>query len=189
MPTRSTKPGWIEWRTCNTRSMILEDLASGLVPLDTSPEDAWNAWYSHTAEVQAEQVVFDQFRERFADHVKQMNDKKVASIDEKNLFLRHRQLHPIQKRNDQGQLIFEQHKANTLLLEDVKSGKHKQMSATSLQMSRPEYQEFSLVTFRGRIPQMVRHIKYLNWLDDDRKQKAHRKKERLKEITGVDFTK
>lgn len=184
---QTTSEGWIDWRKCKTREMILEDLAAGLVPLDTSPEEAWNTWYSQMVEVQAEKVVFSQFKERFIGHVKQVSKKKTSSIAEQNMHLRHRDLHPIQTHDAQGQLIFEQHESHKLLEEDVKNRVHKRMSIATLRMSRPQYQEFTLKEIRKRIPQMERRVRYLNWLEDDRKAKARKQNKRFQKATGMEI--
>ena len=173
---RSNKPGWIDWLKCETKQIILEDLASGLIPLDADPEKAWENWHSKLPVVQIERAVEDQFVERFKGHVKQMTKKKKKSMKDLEDFRRHRELHPIKKRNERGKLIFEQHPACKRLAKDVKKGNHKRMTPAELCEKRSVHHiDFSLDEFRPRICQEVRRQKFIRCLNDKREQKQEKR--------------
>lgn len=88
----SEKPGWIDWRFCKSKKIILEDLMEGVVPLtdeECTAKEAWESWYRHMAEFVEEQVVFEQFELRFKDHREQVSAKKIRSQREYEAFLNH----------------------------------------------------------------------------------------------------
>ena len=63
--------GFIDWRRCKARGIILRDLEPGgyMIGMDhVSAEDLFD-WYKKMPEF--EDVVFQQFKERLADHQKQ----------------------------------------------------------------------------------------------------------------------
>jgi hypothetical protein len=79
----STKPGWIEWRDCVPKHIIMEDLETGVLPdneEELSAAEAWSICYQHMAEFVTAGVVFDQFKERLRDHRKQIRDQNVGII-------------------------------------------------------------------------------------------------------------
>jgi hypothetical protein len=71
------RPGWIAWRNCVHKHIIMNDLQTGVLPIDAEEmlaEGAWIICYRHMAEFVRAGVVFDQFKERLQDHQKQVQD-------------------------------------------------------------------------------------------------------------------
>jgi hypothetical protein len=63
----SKRKGWIEWRDCVPKHIIIDDLQAGILPIDEKEmlaEEAWVVCYQHMAEFVMAGVVFDQFKER-----------------------------------------------------------------------------------------------------------------------------
>ena len=162
-------PGWIDWRKCKSKHIILEDLCEGVIPLtdeEATAEEIWETWYKNMVEFIEEEIVFDQFKERLAAHREQVTKKKVESMRQLELLRHHQSLHPQKTRDHKGQLIFDMHPAKELLRQDVKMNKHKTMSPAALRATQSEYGEFTLDIFRQRIYQEVRRQKFiyfLNW--------------------------
>lgn len=175
---RKTHSRWIDWTKCLTRQIILDDLTSGLIPMDTSAEDAWNGWYKELAEVKVDGVVFSQFKARFADHKKQVNGKKKQSAVEEKAFERHCCLKPRSTHNERGDPIWDTHPAKLLLRDDVKDKKHKSMTPSALHETRPEYKQFRLKTFAGHIHQEVRYQKFQFYLELKRAEKQREERGR-----------
>ena len=61
--------GWIDWRKSKAREIIIDDLETGLLPVDAgelSAREAWEICYVHKAEFV--DVAFSQFEKRLKDH-------------------------------------------------------------------------------------------------------------------------
>lgn len=171
---RSDKEGWIGWRYCNAKAIIIEDLVKGIIPLsdeECTAKEAWDGWFSHLAEFIEEKVVYSQFEPRFKDHRKQITSKKLRSMHEMDAFRHHRSLHPQQTRDHQGRPIFDVHPAKPLLQEDVHMKRHLEMSPMVLKATRREYGDFDLKTFRQHIYQEVRRQKFIYFLNVKRAEK------------------
>jgi hypothetical protein len=75
--------GWIVWEKSRARAIILEDLETGVLPVDASKMSATEAWevcYSHMTEFV--EVVFSQFDAQLRDHRWRMRDKASRSARE-----------------------------------------------------------------------------------------------------------
>ena len=83
-------------------------------------------------------------------------------------FEEYRRFHPAAMHNSRGEPEFDQSDAKLLLREDVKEGKHKQMSGKDLWNSRNEFRAFPWEVFRRRIIQEDRRRKFCNFLEDKR---------------------
>jgi hypothetical protein len=78
----SKRPGWIKWRNCVPKHIIMNDLQAGVLPINSEEmwgEEAWTISYWHMAEFVRTGVVFDQFKERLQDHRKQVRDQTTHS--------------------------------------------------------------------------------------------------------------
>jgi hypothetical protein len=164
--TRSSgKEGWVNWRNCTARAVLLRDLEPGgpLVGMDHVPANEVFEFYK--GQPGFEQVVFNQFKERLADHRKQASrDRKYAERDSEACRV-DRLVHPRATKNPRGELVFDIHSAKRLLRMDVANGIHKIMSPSELQATRPAYGEFELKVFTHRIYQEVHRKKFLHWLE------------------------
>lgn len=168
------KPGWIQWQNSHSRCIVIEDLVRGVVGLedaDRTAEEVWEIWYKHTAEFVQEGVTFEQFKERFKDHRKQVKKGLKAAVEEEELLMRDRALFPGNFRNHNGSRAFDLHPARDLLRQDVADKKHETQKPSVLWQTRPEYQEFELADFRQQIYQTVRRQKFLNYLRHRREVK------------------
>ena len=176
MPTTRWK-GWIDWWNSKAKEMVLEDLIEGIVPLtdeECMAEEAWEVWYKNMAEFVRENVLFEQFKDRFKDHHKQISSKKIKSHKEMQAFLHHRSLHPEKTHNEKGEPLYDVHPAKPLLQDDVQMKKHKAMTPTDLQASRTEYGAFSLKVFRQHIYQEVHRQKFVFYLNIKRAEKLRK---------------
>jgi hypothetical protein len=57
----SHQEGWIDWKKCDARAIILEDLELGILPIEMPAAEAWTFYYQNMAEFV--KVVFNQFKE------------------------------------------------------------------------------------------------------------------------------
>lgn len=168
---RSSKPGWIPWRTSKARGIILRDLMPGgaLDGMDNvKAEDVFN-YYKRFPEF--EHVVLSQFQERLHDHRKQSKEDRVLAARDEEATRKDRQRFPRANRNDHnGKLVFDVHSAKKLLREDIKNGLHKHIKPFEMQQTRPEYKEFEYRIFKHRIYQEVRRQKFLHYLEVKRQK-------------------
>jgi hypothetical protein len=170
----SKRPGWIEWRDCVPKHIIMTDLQTGVLPTDAeemSAEEAWAICYRHMAEFVTAGVVFDQFKERLRDHRKQVGEQMTRSTQEEEALVHDRGIFPRQTRNHRGEPVFDVSNAKMLLRGDVADGKHLTMKPAQLQQSRREYHPFKQRKFKERIYQEVRRVKFLNYLEQKRANK------------------
>jgi hypothetical protein len=174
MPT-STKPGWIDWRDCASKHIIMDDLKCGILPVDAdelSAEEAWELVYQHLAEFVKDGVVFSQFKERLADHRKKIGDDTRRASRELAALTHDRLLCPRQMENHRGHPVFDLSPAKLLLRQDVADRKHLTMTPTELRQFRiVEYGPFGKFEFRHRIYQAVRREKFINWMEQKRDEK------------------
>jgi hypothetical protein len=171
----SKRPGWIEWRNCVPKHIIMNDLETGVLPIDAeemSAEEAWTICYRHMAEFVRAGVVFDQFKERLQDHRKQVRDQTTRATHEEEALEHDRGIFPRQTRNHRGEPVFDVSNAKMLLRGDVADGKHLTMQPALLQQSRREYHPFKPRKFKERIYQEVRRVKFLNYLEQKRADKV-----------------
>lgn len=176
---KSTKPGWIDWVKSRSRDIILDDLIAGIIPHDPdecSPEFAWNTWYCFIPEIIEEKVTYEQFQKQFKAHQLQITKKKKQSNREEAAYRRHVDMYPRRTHNSRGEPVFDVHEAKDLLREDVRVGKHKQLTPIELRNSRPEYQDFKLKIFCQRIYQEVRRHKFVHTLELKRAEKLRKQR-------------
>lgn len=169
--------------------MVLDDLENGVISLDNSDSahDLYHNMYKHTAEFIVERVEYEQFRDRLRDHRAQVGRRHEAAQWEMAALAHDRQLFPIRTHNDRGEKKFYLSTAGALLAEDVKQEKHKTMKPSELRASRPEYAEFPLKIFDGRIRQAIRRERMVNWRSDKREElekEQRQRREKFDESTG-----
>ena len=76
--TKKKNSDWIDWRNCNAKKRLLEDLNAGKLPLENSELTVEDAWDMYKKEEGFEKVVFSQFKARLTDHRKQVKNKKAT---------------------------------------------------------------------------------------------------------------
>ena len=170
MPQKQ-KPGNIKWPKSEPRNIVLDDLLKGVLPVDAkelSAEDAWEL--SHKNMVEFKDVPFEQFKNRLRDHRRQMKNGLQRDNIEEEALQHDLKLYPRQLKNSKGELVFDLHPAKILLRKDVTERKHLMMKPMELQETRPEYLLFDRRKFKERIYQEVRRVKYINWLEIQRKK-------------------
>lgn len=74
---------------------------------------------------------------------------------------RDRKIYPMSTHNDRGEPMWYRSDAQKLLREDMKAGKHKEMTPSQLRDSREEYKQFSAKVFRDHIPQSTKRKKWV----------------------------
>jgi len=67
---------WIDWRNCQAKKRLLEDLKAGRLPLENDKLSVEDAWLRYKKEEGFESVVFSQFKARLKDHRSQVKNKQ-----------------------------------------------------------------------------------------------------------------
>lgn len=164
------KEGWVRWKKCAGREVILDDLRRKALPQDTTPETAWK-FYSKMPEFEG--VCFQQFKERFKGHIKQVNHQWMLNVAEEAAFKLDKKLYKDTRTHDKkGWLIFDKSPAKLLLREDVKDKKHQGLTPSAFQATRPEYKMFDLKIFKHRIYQEIRRQKFIFHCELERRSKG-----------------
>jgi hypothetical protein len=68
--------------------------------------------------------------------------------------------HKPAEKSRKGYIQWQGSRAQTLLLDDIKAGRHKTMTKEKLYKSKPEYQELPLKAFRDKVHQELRTAKH-----------------------------
>jgi hypothetical protein len=158
------RPGWINWKASRARQILLDDLESGVLPVDEEDCSAEDAWAIYSQMTEFVPVIFSQFKERVRDHRKQCREQITRSDRELDMLAHDRQLFPRQMENHHGEPVFDLSAAKLLLRADVREGKHLAMTPSQLQQSQAAYAPFDQRKFKHRIYQEVRREKFLNYL-------------------------
>ena len=166
---QSKKPGWVDWKGCPARQVIIDDLCPGgvLHNRDFITAEEIFPWYKQFPAFK--DVVLDQFKARLKDHRKAAAKDLHKALQHQQFFEHDREIYVRETHNERGEPIFDLSPARILLSEDVKNKIHERMSARQLQDSRKEYQIFKRKVFSDRIRQEVRLQKYHHYLDLKRK--------------------
>lgn len=185
MPRR--KPGTIDWPKSLSRVLVLDDLENGIISLDESDsaKDLYDQLYQHTPEFILEKVGYAQFRDRLKDHRAQVAKRHEAAQWEMSALAHDRQLFPVRSHNDRGEKKFYLTPAYGLLAQDIADKKHQTMPPSQLRASRPEYTEFGIEIFDGRIRQAVRRERMVNWRNDKRAAIEEKRQSRREQLDGM----
>lgn len=170
--SRQRRPGTIDWVKSESKQIVLDDLEAGLVSLDDTDtaEDLYYGMYQYTPEFIAENVQFQQFKARLQDHRKQIRPQIEAPQFEMAALAHDRLLTPKRTHNSRGEKIFYLTQANSFLEQDIRDNKHRRMTPSELKATRQEYAEWPLRIFDGRIRQMIRRQRFINYLNDKREE-------------------
>lgn len=116
---------------------------------------------------------------KYVKDLRKANPKKMAIINEDNRIIGAELMRfPRPDKTLRGEPFWDTHPSKLLLRADLKAGKHLEMKPRKLRQSRPEYQAFSLKTFRRHIYQEKRHQKELPLRVHRRNKKAKYKYEK-----------
>ena len=164
---KSKKPGWIEWRNCPAREILIQDLGPGgpLHNRDHILAEEIFVYYKQTPAFK--DIVLDQFKAHLKDHRRAAGELLHRSMQEQQYFEHDLPLYPRQTHNERGQLVFDLSSAKMLLREDIKQNLHitKYPTAAKLKESRIEYKPFGSKKFSDRIRQEVKRNKYFHYLE------------------------
>jgi hypothetical protein len=162
----------VDWKNSKARTILIEDLHEGFLPLDEedlSAEEAWESVYSLLDEFL--DVPFEQFEVRLADHRAQVKKDYLASIRDEVAFINSRRLYPRSPLNRKGEKVFDMTTAQELLRQDIKNGLGKSKSPEQIRLSRKEYMEFEKTIFHGRVRQAIRRDKFENFMKKKKQKK------------------
>ena len=169
---RSQKnPGWINWRFCKARQVLLEDFEAGgfLYENLTPPRELWDTRYSGMS--QFSNVVYSQFESQLRSYRKKSDASRARSTFEEEALAHDRKLFPRKPRNRRGEVVFDLSDAKELLKQDVADKIHLKKTPMELQATRKEYAPFGARKFKERIYQAVKREKFINYLMLDREAK------------------
>jgi hypothetical protein len=165
---------WIKWITCQAREVILDDLRFGRLPRDAKEMSAKQAWSFYRNKPGFENVCFSQFKERLADHRKQVNTEWLLCKDDEEAFRKDqaRGYKHTRSHNRRGELIIHLTPIDDLVREDVKNGTHKGLTPSGFQATRPEYRKIDNKKFKEKLSQEVRRQKFIFHCELERKNKG-----------------
>ena len=177
MPRKKTTP----WETA--KPILQKDYQEGRVTDLMKPSNVWNMREEFKA------VEYKNFRTNFASMKKRIREHKERSDIDEAGFVHDMSLFTLAK-DSEG--FWNGSDAERLLKEDISKNFHEQMKPKFLWVTRPEYQEFGLKTFRGHIHQEVRSQRETNyWIVKRRKKKqaeeAKRNGQRYVNVEDMDF--
>ena len=100
----SKKPGWIAWRSCAARAIIIRDLLPGgaLFERDAVSAEDILPWYKEKYPEQFGIVVLDQFKVRLESHRKQASEEYAVAQQEEEYFAHERKFYPRKTHNERG---------------------------------------------------------------------------------------
>ena len=150
----ATKKKEPKWRNSKARAMLVKML------FDTNSKAHKLSWQ----ELHASHEWFREYEpkkfKKYLSRLKKANPRKVAIVAEDNMIIEAElQNFPRSGKTNRGEPFWDTHPAKLLLREDVKAGKHLDMKPQVLHQTRPDYQAFSLKTFRRHVYQEKRHQK------------------------------
>jgi hypothetical protein len=177
MPPKKNKklPAGDGWRNSKAKLCLRELIDAGEIDEDSDPEDAY---FLCLREYPEEFEYYDYHDNDFPGKLKSLfntwtEDTKKAVFDEK-AFAHDMKLFPPNQINSRGEPRWEGSEAEAFLREDFAAGKHKanNIKPRDFQKTRPEYLEHDKDSFRDHIYQEDRRIRYNNYLNDKREEKA-----------------
>ena len=153
------------WADSEGKKLLLQDLRSGVIPLDPNAMKPATAFRlrpdAFSVPNYAEGMRL--FAGRLRAAREQIKEKRERSSLEAAALEEDRKVHPKPTTNHRGEPRWEGSAAERLLKDDIAAGKHKTMTPMQLFHSRPEYQSgvFTLRVFRDHIYQEERLLKFI----------------------------
>lgn len=161
----------INWQKSAARAMILDDLASGELPLEDNHLSTDEAWDYYSSLHEFKDVPFSQFARQLQIHRERLARKIERSEEQHDALLRDRSKHSKPTKYENNRPIFRYSDAYAMLSGDVYNGRHLGLTPTAFRATRPEYQQWDLKEFTQRIYQMERQSKFINYMSDKRQHK------------------
>lgn len=148
-----------DWRHCEAKELLIEDLRSGAIPLDKKEMSIQQA-YDSRPEYQA--TARDQWAERLRRTKIMVGfSLRRAQVDIDFVALEETQF-DVKEHDSLGRRRWDGSPAQMLLRQDVEDGYDVLFDAETLYELRDEYEQFDLPTFRKHITQERRRKKRLN---------------------------
>ena len=161
----------IAWLGSAARGILLEDFASGVLPLDEEVCSAGEAWEHYKELIEFALVPFSQFERQLKKHRQTLEAKDIHAMNVWSDFKKMREKHKAPTVYDNGNSIFCHSKAYDLLREDVYARRHLNFTPAAFRMTNEEYRKWDLKEFTQRIYQMERQWKFVNYLEKRREEK------------------
>ena len=160
-PQKTKKTKKERWKKKNqTRLMLHNDIAVGLLPATTDVRLAWVYREEYS------QIEWNLWKGRWKSMCSIVTEKLTRAKSDADDYEHDRNIHPPPTHNARGEPEWNYHEAADLLEIDVDDGKHKDRTPQQLYYSRRQYRDFSLETFRGHLHQELQTRKWRSqWVD------------------------
>ena len=177
-----------EWEYSAAKRLLLGDLRSGAIPLDSESMSPQVAYMQRPEYVESDPE-YKRWASRLRslrEHVRDRNDRAASD----SAALAHdRRIHPKPAFNHRGEPRWEGSDAERYLCQDMDAGKHENMTPMELHASRKEYRDdYPLGVFRQHIYQEKRRRKFAYYLKvkqqkkiDEKKKEREKKEQKKKE--------
>lgn len=153
----SKKPGQVDWRNLSCGDVILNDLKKDFLPLTEEELLAEMAWehYKNLSEFVKPGVVFEQFKERLANHRKQVAKWIQRVTLDAAAVEQAKAKHPYPTHNHRGRRNFHLSFAEDILRQDVQAKCHEGMSLLEFQRTWTKYGLFTKDHFKDLVKQTI----------------------------------
>ena len=151
--------------------MLLDDLASGTLPIEDDVCSAKEAWDYYKDLIEFKLVPFSQFERQLRKHRETTETKEKSAQKAWSAFKEMRKQHPEPTVYDNGKKIFRHSEAYKILRDDVYAKRHHGYSPSAFRLTNDEYKKWDLDEFTQRIYQMERQWKFINYLEVKRAEK------------------
>ena len=188
---RSKNPNYIDWAKSRSKKIVMDDLESGVLPLDDESVPASVAWehYSVLPEFIQERVIYAQFEGALKRHRKAVSKRKRHFAEQLSALEHDTQFFYGGTHNRRGVKIFYGTEAHNLLKQDIKEGKHTTLGVEGLYYSRDEYCEeddWDVAFFRRRVRQEDLTQKFHYYMDVQRAKKERQKNKSKQKANTMD---
>ena len=167
-----------DWQNCIAKTVIYEDLISGMIPLEAADMSAAEVFEFYWDEPAFKGMMFEPYFEgrlkRLRDKVKMKNDHSERDA---RALAQDRAIYP-RRTHSIDQPHWAVSKAKELLEEDIQNNVHTtfknkngKVSREKFWKSRAAYQEFELEEFRGHVYQQIKTEKFQNYVKSKVKEK------------------
>jgi len=160
---KNKKGELLPWMNSKAKKLLLEDLLSRKIPLDTKgmgPRKVYNQ------RPEFAEFEYGRFRDRLRDLRRTALNKKEQATSESAALAHDRRIHPKATHNYRGEPRWEGSAAERLLRLDMDAKKHERMKPSELHCSRNEYSDYPLKVFRKHIHQEECRRKYIAYLNN-----------------------
>lgn len=170
MAPTASKP--LSWKDSAAKVLALRLLAD---------ESSW-VHQASIEEVHEREPIFKQyplkdFKRNYKNLIKRIQEEKACIAFDQSALNKEKELFPRNPTTVRGNPFWDGHIAQTLLAEDVKSGRSSTMKPSELRESRVEYQDFPLPIFRPHVYQEQRKVREGVYWQKKRNDKARKKHE------------